>query len=139
MPSLRETIDKADNNSIATMLVADFIDKNFIIDTIEPYIFNGISTSADFQAYNAKIGYFGIQVKSMGNDVSIPTPPNIKFFNENNVLIYTDSNTAAVFNTVTGVANFIPVGETNKNMWFFRYTDANFSEIQFIGYKITLV
>lgn len=139
MPSLRETIDKSDNNSLATMIVADYLDKNFIIDTIEPFVFSALN-GAPLSVFDAKILYFGVEIIAGGrNGIPVATSGFVELYNEANALKFSTNIVAPVYDTVAVATVYHQSQLELKNVWFSRYNDSQYTFVNFIGYTINLV
>lgn len=136
--TLRETVDKADNTSLATLIMADFIDKNYLIDEIEPVVYQGGSAGLPLGAYNLKIMYFAIELIWGGQGLSGVIPGVVEFRDQANNVWMIDANNSTIYESVAAQEQYSPNYLFYKNVFFWRLTDNVYSNVQFIGYKINL-
>lgn len=133
-------VDHVDKNNTATpetLLLAEYIDNNFIIEDIQPLIYFGAAAAAPFNVYDANTLYFGLSLVAGGIIGDSLTPGYIILHDENDVVGFATSINAPAFDTV-GLAKFNNVNQISlKDVYFGRYVDAVIISVKFIGYKIT--
>lgn len=139
MPSLRETVDKTDNNSISTLLVAGYLDKNTLIQSIEPFYFEG-STSALINTFVPGRIYFIIDFKAFPSPVValLATIPKVSIYNHLGALSYVEYNNAPVYNVITSATDFVPLIIKLDNVIFGRVTDISYDYYSLNGYKLAI-
>lgn len=133
---LRQIIDKADNNSLAMLLQADNIEKNFNIIDIEPFTFLGTPSTSPLYSYANNIIYFSayFQLSSSGVAGSLLS---MSFYDRLDAIRYQAINTSIVYD---GLATVIKYGYNVidvPNIYFSRIFSNAYTRCNFIGYKIT--
>lgn len=135
--TLRETIDKADNNSISTLLVADYLDKNFSIEAIEPFYFEGVLGAPVNNYVNTKLFFF-LDLVVMGIRVEHVLPPNLFVYDDQNNLVYQSTSCRAFFDTVAGAAAYLGQKIHLKNVIASRLNDVDYDYYALTGYQLTI-
>lgn len=137
MPNLREVIDKADNNSISTMLVADYLDKNFIIDEIEPLVHND-ALNPTFTVYNANILFFGISTLWSLSPATFGIHGRIFLHDHLNAIVNRYGRNYPFWDVTAAAAKFEPDQILVENTYFSRVTETAYAHVLFQGYKLTI-
>lgn len=105
---------------------------------IAPYIFAGYIQDADFGLYSADVLYFALKCDITSDGVPGPAIPYAQFFNAVNASILKVMNTNSHYDTAGSHEHNIANTIEFSGMPFSRILMNGYTEVNFIGFKITL-
>lgn len=104
---------------------------------VTPEIYSGILAGAELQTYTARKIHFAYQVSFGMVNATAASHPYIQFMDENNAQHFISFNNSLVWNVTGAVINYDANNYVEKNIWFSHVNNDQYTQIRFIGYRIT--
>lgn len=122
-------------------IVYNYLKSTFDIDTIVPLFFQGIIAGCEFLTYDAKKLYFCLNLGcSMAPGPVIVSQCNIQFYDAAHAAFLSLRDSFVVYDTSLPAVRYPrPAGAEISNIYFSCFSVVYYTEVRFIGYKITLV
>jgi len=121
-------------------LLWDYASGLIAYNTIEPLVYSGVILGSEFLTYNADKLYICLEgVFSYTLNGPIGGTPGIVFMDEANAAINATYEFSAYWDATAANYRMQLNPARVKNTYFSRITNATYSQIKFIGYRLTIV
>lgn len=114
------------------------IDQILNIGTITPISFTGVAAGTEFLTYAITKMYLGLQVECSYTSLNLAAANGrMDFFDNANAQIFTGGNCSSVWDVVAAAAKYSILPYVCTNIVFSRFSLTTYTQIKFIGYRIT--
>jgi len=114
----------------------NYLRATFAITAVVPLYYEGVIAGSEFLTYAATKLYMFLQLTGM-SDAVVANIPRFRLYNAANALFQNIGFTSTYWDATAAGNRNIAISFDNKNGYFSRFTAEGYTNMTFIGYRIT--
>lgn len=127
------------NATPETLVLWNHLRNTFVITAVAPVYYQGALAGSEFLTYAANKLYFCLSISAhVTQSQDAAMGGYVKFYDQTNAFDFSIQNISAYWNSTSATLRGVQLDVEKRDFFFSRFTYLIYSEITFIGYRLTL-